>query len=938
MTEEDEESDDEDSDDEVEEKVRKETKKTAKKAHKTCFAFIDKKHWLYVDIIASKLGRGNEAQKTLHEIFQLDEEDNVAAFRKEYNLQMASINEAVEQQQKKDCKDSMTFLQDQELFGDVEWFKERKWLPPDELVQLQNDSGDIQRDFGYVAKTLRCYLPLHQERYRHPVNADFNGKRDVLREESTGLPKLKYLDFATTTLFSFATSAEEDNQEMGVFWSDRPIGISDEEWQTRMKDLRNQKQVDLQEKQKAAIAALPSDQHAAAFQRTAERLKDEAERQRVHEEGTQNLEVRINALKENRSEIHPRLETVPDGVRTAQREIIPYIQYWWAHDENELDDQRFTRANTRIRAATNETRFLLTYTELLPAIKTFRTLLSQSEGTAVGSSTSGQPSHSISDLMGDAISLTNLLRRFGIDWKMVVTKDIHERFFRLLYSSNDDSVTQAREKFEQSWLEMYESQRSALESARLVASTYKIITESLTMPLEDALRVLIEQYSTLNVSLKSTNDLLGLPSADHSIPVAELQAALRNRDSEENRDYCLAVFLYKITMLQIPGHDIMKEIFKVSLTTEQEMDVRRQVLGLATASLPGDIDAHSLYPTMSSTSLASRYASCSVQVTEMWGGATAGRRFYINRYGPETSPIHRIERQPVAGHSWGHVGLPLPFQIGCEDNKFGHIKKYGTEHIAGIAGVAWSEDVDMTHYPNAVEYLNPIYHDSSSEHYVDKWKATYVLVKWDRFLLGKTMDSALVAYEFRWETRSELRKRWHGADRKIYEFAKQRQEEFDAWQNGQPIDTSRQVSPQLPIQSVEKRTPQLEQSVAPAQTRNIASLAASYRTAPSPMLLQQQGDRTNELPDRSGPKNGHTLRLRTPDSSYGSRSGSQETDAVDRSIRPSVEGEDAIEVEKVWSDLQSKYCNDYRKQRDAMNMVFIGHDWLSILKKSFATS
>lgn len=39
---------------------------------------------------------------------------------------MASINEAVEQQQKKDCKDSMAFLQDQELFGDVQWFKERK--------------------------------------------------------------------------------------------------------------------------------------------------------------------------------------------------------------------------------------------------------------------------------------------------------------------------------------------------------------------------------------------------------------------------------------------------------------------------------------------------------------------------------------------------------------------------------------------------------------------------------------------------------------------------------------------------------------------------------------------------------------------------------------------------------------------------------------------
>lgn len=69
MTEEDEESDDEDSGDEVEEKIRKETKQTAKKAHKRCFAFIDKKHWLYVDIIASKLGRGSETQKTLHEIF-----------------------------------------------------------------------------------------------------------------------------------------------------------------------------------------------------------------------------------------------------------------------------------------------------------------------------------------------------------------------------------------------------------------------------------------------------------------------------------------------------------------------------------------------------------------------------------------------------------------------------------------------------------------------------------------------------------------------------------------------------------------------------------------------------------------------------------------------------------------------------------------------------
>jgi hypothetical protein len=682
--------DDSDSDadeDDIDDKIRVDAKKQAKDAHKRCFSFIDKKHQQYVDLIASKLGCGNETGKTLQQIFQLEDEQKLQIFKDKYQDQSASITEAVVQQQEIDLQDSLKYLQDEELFGDAEWFEKRNWLQPNELSQLQHNDKDIYRDFGYMAKTLRCYLPLRKGLFRHPVDPDLeSGRREVPRD-NTGVPKYQYFQHAREVVFNFVLSAEKENQAVGVFWSDRPIGNTDTEWQARMQDLCNKKQVELRAKQDAAITELPPEERVAVFARRAGRLKEEDERKQVQKEGVQNLEARIDALKKDRSEIHPRLEPVPEGVRAALREIIPYIQYWWAHDENELDNKRFTRVNARIRTATDETQFLLAYTELLPAVKTFRTFLSRSEGSAVGSP-NGAQSRSLSDLMGDAISLTNLLRRVGLDWKSVVTKDIHERFFRLLYSSSDESLIQIRQKFEQSWLEMYPKQKSVLESAKPLAETFRIIRDSLSMPLEDALRVLIEQYSTLNVSLKSTNDLLGIPSADHSLPVAELQAALRNRDSKENQDYCLAIFLYKITLLQIPGNDIMKEVLKVSLTTEQETDVRRQVLGLAIVSLPGDIEAHSLYPTMSSTSLASKYASCSVQATEMWGGATAGRRFYINRYGPETSPIHRIERQPVAGHSWEHISLPLPFQVGCEDNKFGHIKKYGSEHISGIAGVA----------------------------------------------------------------------------------------------------------------------------------------------------------------------------------------------------------------------------------------------------------
>jgi hypothetical protein len=242
----------------------------------------------------------------------------------------------------------------------------------------------------------------------------------------------------------------------------------------------------------------------------------------------------------------------------------------------------------------------------------------------------------------------------------------------------------------------------------------------------------------------------------------------------------------------------------------------------------------------------------------------------------------------------------------------------------------------MTPYPSAVEYLNPIYHDPTNECYIEGYKTTYVLVKWDRFLLSRTLASTQVVFEFRWETRTDLRKRWHNADRKIYEFAKQRQEDFEAWQEGRLVNALREPSPQSPVRSSRNQVSRSGHGLTPAQTRRIGSLSASYRMTTSPTSQQRRRNNTSESPDRSLFKNKGTTRLQELDSTYGSRSGSEEIDAVGESIRVSVE--DAEDVEEVWSGLQRKYRNDPQKQRDAIDMVFLTQDWMSVLKQSFTSS
>lgn len=925
------EDDDIEPDDSQDMRTEKDLRRQAKADHQHCFSTIEDDHQLYVDIIATTLIEGDHKGKTLYDIFQLKEMRNVIEFKEKYKAHQNAINEAVREQQQRDGSSRLVFLQHEELWGDEEWLATRDWLTPADKEVVR--AGNHKNVVGAVAKIAQCFLPLYREKhYRHPVAAGEGAGRDVLRDPS-GIPTLSYIQKLSDEFKGFRDLSEGENRLNRVFWSDRPVGLTDEQWCQKMKDLHASRQVELRAEQDKAIEALPTQEERdrALDSRETQRREDD-NREREIREGTQNLEARFHVLRQNRTEIQPRLTTVPLDVRLQHREMIPYMKHWWEHNENNLDTIRFTRANEMIRRATNDPTFLLTYTELLQAIKGFRQSLSRSEDAASELQSSGHPPGRGVDLMGDAISLINLFRKSGLDWKAVVSKDIHDRFMRVIYNSNSNNINQARQQFELAWLEPYGEQLHALETAKFAAMTFKMITEHATMPLEEALRVVIEQYQTVNDTLKPANDLLGLSASDHSVPVGELQAALRNRDSGEVQKQCLAAFQYKMELLQLPGHDIIKQVIQQNLSEPQMLEARKQLLGLMPTIFPGDIAAHSLYPIMSSASFVSRYSSCSEQCTEMWGGTSTGRRFFINRYGPSESPIHRIERQAVAGHSWKPFDFPLSSKVGNEDNKLGHVKKYGAEHILGITGVAFSEDIDMSAYPSPIEFLNPIFHEVGSETYRGPYKTTYVLIKWDRFLISKTItDPSLLEnypFEYRWETRSDLRRRWHGpTDQKIYEFARERQAEFEAWQSGHPAS---------------------ERNVSPPRDGRMASLAASYRTTPSSQSSAASNratpsPSTDILPAGTSPqqsgftqRNGvlnNRVRFERSDSAYASRSGSQESDFIEQDVVPSVE--DSVQIEETWHRLRQKCPNDPAKQRDTMVLLF-GDGWRDTMLRSIA--
>jgi hypothetical protein len=94
-------------------------------------------------------------------------------------------------------------------------------------------------------------------------------------------------------------------------------------------------------------------------------------------------------------------------------------------------------------------------------------------------------------------------------------------------------------------------------------------------------------------------------------------------------------------------------------------------------------------------------------------------------------------------------------------------------------------------------------------------------------------------------------------------------------------------------------------------------------------------NRNNGSSHRTFDPSRNRVRFQRSDSTYGSRSGSEESNVTDEAIRTSVE--DPKEIEEVWNGCQRKYRNDPQKQRAMMDMLF-GTGWMSVLKESIKAS
>jgi hypothetical protein len=146
---------------------------------------------------------------------------------------------------------------------------------------------------------------------------------------------------------------------------------------------------------------------------------------------------------------------------------------WWNNNENSNDNQSFTVANDHIRHCSPNTQLLLSYTELLQEVKEFRRLLSSCEDELIKNASDTQPSSSlVPEVLAEAIRLTNVTRKCGLDWKMIVLSAIHKKLLDLLYTSEDVHVIEGREHFEQSWLEPFEEQLTTLKTIEYIAAFF----------------------------------------------------------------------------------------------------------------------------------------------------------------------------------------------------------------------------------------------------------------------------------------------------------------------------------------------------------------------------------------------------------------------------------------------------------------------------------
>ncbi|KAF9733723.1 hypothetical protein PMIN04_012918 [Paraphaeosphaeria minitans] len=537
-------------------------------------------------------------------------------------------------------------------------------------------------------------------------------------------------------------------ESFSIVWYERPLRMNDAQW--------------VEEKKRKIKKSQEEDE-----EQEGRKTEEEKEQERLQQEEDERETARAHAL-ENKSDevIEPRTITDP-AVRKLYSTAVMILSYWWDHGVQKDDLSKLATLNERVKFAVSDTDYIpIAPSSLEFWVERVRVHLREFKQA------SGQQKYQKTlELAKDVVKLSNILRAYGFDWKIIANRNIQWEVLKILYTTEVEEVRKRRDALVKSIFEPYEEQKEFLEKFKFMLT---IVKGAMDHKSPSALRVAIETLSQANQhEAPEINTGLGLKREDHCFPIGHLETIIDHGCDGPMVEAELRKLAVKLDMLGIPVDGLVAEF---ALSPPERQLIEKELLGLV-ANKEKTPEVQASYPQLTFGGATLLYEWCTDKKTVAWGKHNG--LFFINQYGPDTAPIFRKENRPMPGYQDSRYenGLPPHEETSNGDNRIGNIKEKGSstrklyrsrDHIYTIYGVAFAEDPKR--YPdNKYAYL--------TEHTKgDRRDSVYVLVGWDRYLNGTDIEK-------RWEPASEIRQRMPNddADEWIMEQAVLNQHRFETF-------------------------------------------------------------------------------------------------------------------------------------------------------------
>jgi hypothetical protein len=595
---------------------------------------------------------------------------------------------------------------------------------------------------GELTNDIERYEKIHGERSQAVSEHDWKlrvvmhkaslafAEVDLVVEELSGWVSGKKGEERAEQIYNFLDEIEDAERLVGdVAWYDRPPLTDDSQWsEMKAKMIKG-----LQEEEKKS--------------------GEREEQFRAEDEDIQMTEAAHQAKNQLSQTLVPRERGISSQVRETQKKMLPIIWSWWKQEPSRNDMANMTSINARLETMTGtKYKYAVAPTELQMYITNIRREVSSCEEN---------PTISPLELSINVLVFTNILRKIGLDWKMVLPPNMYGKVLQILTRSNDPEIERRRDELEKAILEPFEEQEEFLPQFEVVISSIPkaLQGDSSTFDLVKS------QLQTLNERAQAINRKIAVKDDDHAFPILELEKLKTLVNSSDQA----ARLAYTVFLLSIKGHDLLQS--NVKLSTDQQRSIKAGVLDIHKP--PEKSNPQDPVPCVGTLSDQLLYPNCAEIKTVGWGEHRG--IFYINQYGPINTPIWRKEKIPSPG--WSEPDAVKPYsKVTNSANRNGDMKdprtgkkRYGRRHIEGIYGVAFAEDRD--NYPDNPEArLDPT--NGCTDH-------VYVLINWD-ISLNK------IYTEKKWEPRTALRERYgkEEADKLIFKAASQSERQFKLWLNG----------------------------------------------------------------------------------------------------------------------------------------------------------